>query len=88
MKNGLIKEYYGNEQLYSECVYINGKRNGLYKLYYDNGQLYIECNYINGKRNGFYKSYFRRGQLEYVSYDIYPCVYYLEYCNNKFTINI
>ena len=46
-KNGILKSYYENGQLFQEVNYIDGQKNGIYKLYHYNGQLWKEINYIN-----------------------------------------
>ena len=52
IKNGKIKEYYPNGNLYFECDYLNGIKNGIYKEYYENGDLYKKEQYLNGLLNG------------------------------------
>ena len=48
MKNGLVKEYYDNGQLWFERNYVNGELNDLCRGWHDNGQLRYEWNYVNG----------------------------------------
>lgn len=51
----VLREYYENGELESECFLLNGKMHGEYKLYRkngceldDNGQLKKHYNYNNG----------------------------------------
>ena len=62
---GLIKEYYGDDDLKFEGSLLNGERNGKGKEYNYNGKLIYEGEYLNGKRNGKGKEYDYNGNLIY-----------------------
>lgn len=43
------KEYYGNNQIKSEYLYVNGKKHGVWKRWYSNGQIKLKEYYHKGK---------------------------------------
>ena len=47
---GEYKKFYGNGQLWLQCLYVNGKIEGEYKEFYENGQLREHYFYVNGKK--------------------------------------
>ena len=57
MESGVVRTYYNNGQLCSECFQLNYKNEGEMKGYYKNGKLSLVCNYIDGLRYGEWKSY-------------------------------
>lgn len=60
--SGLVKEYYPNNKLRSECVYYLGKRNGHYYGWYENGNKWFERFYSNGTKTGTHVGWFEDAQ--------------------------
>jgi len=56
-KQEIKKEYWENDTLASEGIYINGKANGYMKWYHPNGKLAGEGPMVNDKREGLWKVY-------------------------------
>jgi antitoxin component YwqK of YwqJK toxin-antitoxin module len=62
--NGVIKEYYDNNQLKFEANYTNDKYNGFVLEYSENGSLAKKENYVNGLLNDERLLYFDNGKLK------------------------
>ncbi|WP_075342861.1 toxin-antitoxin system YwqK family antitoxin [Tenacibaculum agarivorans] len=56
-KHEIRKEYWENDTLASEGIYINGKANGDMKWYHPNGKLAGEGPMVDDKREGLWKVY-------------------------------
>jgi antitoxin component YwqK of YwqJK toxin-antitoxin module len=67
MKNGEVKFYHNNGQLWEVSNWKNDNREGECKWYYDNGQLKAVRNYKDDKLEGECREYFENGRLE-ISY--------------------
>ncbi len=65
---GIVRYYYkysdGEEILFREIPYSEGKINGVYKEYYPTGALHREYPYTNGKENGLAKDYLDSGDVK------------------------
>ncbi|HTB31835.1 MAG TPA: hypothetical protein VK808_07400 [Bacteroidia bacterium] len=66
---GLVRYYYkysdGENILFREIPYTNGKMNGVYKEYYPDGLIHREYPYTNGAENGMAKDYWDGGGVKY-----------------------
>ena len=63
-KDGQVKYYQTNGQLWKEETYKNGEYISFKEFsFYENGQLGTEFSYKNGELDGPYKSYYENGQL-------------------------
>ena len=54
---GLVKNYYGDNQLKEEYFEVDGKKEGPYKFYHENGELWMIGNYVNGELEGEFRKY-------------------------------
>jgi len=61
--NGMLREWYDNNQLYLEFNMKNGIKNGICKKWYNDGQLQMIYNYNKGKLNGIQRKWFPDGTL-------------------------
>ncbi len=64
--DGIVKDYYDNENLRSETTYVNDKKHGPSKEYNDDKELFIECNYFDDELHGMCKRYY--GNKEEIPY--------------------
>ena len=64
-KDGLVKSWHSNGQLWTEYNYKDGEKDGLSKTWMANGQLEAESNYKNGKVDGLSKVWHSNGQLRF-----------------------
>jgi len=60
--NGSYKEWYLNEKIKLETVYVDGKKHGIYRRWRDNGQLSFET-YVDDKEHGIHRDWYSNGQL-------------------------
>ncbi len=61
--NGILREWYDNNQLYLEFNMKNGIKNGICKKWYNDGQLQMIYSYNKGKLNGIQRKWFSNGNL-------------------------
>ncbi len=62
--NGILREWYENDQLFLEFNMINGIKNGICKKWHNNGQLMQSYNYDRGKLHGIQKKWYSNGKLK------------------------
>ncbi len=63
-KEGLIKTFYENGQLYEEGQFTSNKYQGFRKIYYPSGELQVHETYDNNQYNGPYRKYYENGQTK------------------------
>lgn len=64
IKAGGYKEYYENDTLKIESLYINNELSGIWKQYYETGEIEWEVEYLDGYKQGFYKQFYKNGLLK------------------------
>ena len=65
-KHGTYRDWRDNEQLWSQCEYINGKLHGTYQYWHDNGQLWEQSEWVNDIRHGIIYAWEDDGSLKYI----------------------
>ena len=63
IKDGLVEEFYDNDQLRIKRNYNNGKLQGPFEMFYVNGQIKIRSTYKKGKRDGLWEYFDLDGNL-------------------------
>lgn len=63
-EGNVLREFYPEGALKSECEVKEGKRHGRYREYYENGNLKLRGKYSNNKPKGTWKYYTDEGKLE------------------------
>ena len=61
-REGLVKDWYENGQLYAESTWENGELDGLYRNWRENGRLRQELPYVNDKLQGVGNFWRENGQ--------------------------
>lgn len=62
--DGVVRNYFDNQQLNHETPYKNGVKHGVERCYFDNGNLQRIATYKEGELNGTRMIFFRSGYLE------------------------
>ena len=64
INDGILREWYDENNLYIEYNFKNGKKNGVQRRWFRNGQQEILYYYSNGVLDGHQKSWYENGQLK------------------------
>ena len=67
-REGYWKHYYPNGNIFSEGLYINGRKEGIWKEYHSNNDLYSIGTYKNNNQIGYWKMYHRNNIIKYIEY--------------------
>ena len=63
-RRGLFKEFYPDNSLRAEGVFVDGLRSGEWKVYYHNGQIQEIGSYQEGQPDGIWTWYYDNGQKQ------------------------
>ncbi|MCR5658704.1 MAG: hypothetical protein K6G25_05210 [Bacteroidales bacterium] len=63
-RRGLFKEFYPDNNLRAEGLFVDGKRSGEWKFYYQNGMVQEVGNYTEGQPDGIWMWYYDNGQKQ------------------------
>ena len=66
--DGVLREWYDNENIYIEYNFKNGKKNGIQKRWHPNGHLDIMYFYKKGKLHGEQKRWFENGNIKFITH--------------------
>ncbi|NOZ47863.1 MAG: hypothetical protein GXO79_13955 [Chlorobi bacterium] len=64
VRQGLIRKYFENGNVFEETFIYNSIRDSTWKQYYSDGSLKMQCNHIKGVRTGDFVAYYPSGKLE------------------------
>jgi antitoxin component YwqK of YwqJK toxin-antitoxin module len=64
METEIERTYWGDGQLRSELLYVNGVLHGMGRWWYPNGQLRLERAYVGGVWHGMEKYWHQNGDID------------------------
>jgi len=65
--DGILREWYDEDNLYIEYNFENGKKHGLQKRWYNNGQIDIMYYFNHGKLHGEQKRWHENGKIKFIT---------------------
>ena len=63
-RRGYFKEFYPDNSLRAEGIFVEGQRSGEWKFYYQNGKVQEVGNYTDGQPDGIWIWYYENGQKQ------------------------
>ena len=64
-RTGIWKQYDGQGDITSQCIYVNGKKNCMERIYYKDGRVSREVNYKGDILDGVIKEFFSNGRVKF-----------------------